>query len=245
MKSKSFLVAGILALVSGAATAQGVSLYVAQAICADYNEAGGKVLIETAAASSDAVLVKAIVLHNLAYYYNKSYLTEALKTLDSLSALPLARAYRGSGMTLVGRYALESKDVVTAADQTQKGLALLNQAQQSDSTNPWIRYLRLLDGIEVSRLSPFKQYDIIAADVEYLSASILSNARDFLAATGLEFDGEPGKAFRAAVLFQIGEYWFDRKKVAKALGCWDKASRISSLSRYGKLAAGKLAFMED
>lgn len=237
MKRIAIALTVLLAAAPGpAAFADGADL-LNQAVFADWDEAGGLRLIEAAKGTKDSGLIEGAVLHNLVFFYDDKYIADAVKALEGVRGPGLADGLLGSAYTLKGRAALRKKDVVTAGSETQKGLRVLAQAVKSDPENLALRYVRLLDGIEVSRLSPFKQYEVIAADADFLASRLESGS----GAAGAGAPATLRPAYKAAIELQLGEYWFDMKKVAKARDFWKAAVKDAPDGRSGRAAAKRLA----
>jgi tetratricopeptide (TPR) repeat protein len=229
------LALAILALPAlGAAAVEGPALeLVDRAMAADYDEAGAQALQAEAAKYDAAIqaLVKGITWHNLSWNGMESYTQPAIDILASVKADPLGEMYWGSAITLIAQYAIKRKDVGIAAAKSQEGLAIIASAMKRQPGSVELHFLRLLNGIEISRQSPFKQYDLIKEDVDFLLAAL---------AKPNKYD----KAFKAAIWLSIGDWWFDTKKVTKALSYYEKAMREAPGSRIAAKAKQRLAELE-
>lgn len=204
-----------------------------QAMGADYDEAGALKIQEAAAGldPSSQTLVKGITLHNLAWFYAEKYTQPAIDTLAAVKAEPLGEMYWGSAITIIAQYAIKRKDVGIAAAKSVEGLEIIARAMKKAPQSFQLHFLRLMNGIEISRQSPFKQYELIKEDVDFVLAA-MAKPNDF------------DQSLKAAVWLSVGDYWFDTKKISKALGYYEKAIREAPQSISAKKAKKYLAELE-
>jgi tetratricopeptide (TPR) repeat protein len=204
-----------------------------QAMAGDYDEAGAQAIQGSAAALDEPTrtLIRGITLHNLSWHGQEKFTQEAIDTLASVKDDPLGQMYWGSAITLVAQYAIKRKDVGIAAAKAQEGLAIIASAMKLDPGAFQMNYLRLLNGIEISRQSPFKQYENTRPNVDFLLAA-LAKPNDL------------DKNLKSAVWLSIGDWYFDSKKVSKSLAYYQKAIREAPSGRAAAAARKILADLE-
>lgn len=118
--------------------------------------------------STNADIQKGIELHDSAHNGDYSGAQKALELLKPyIKTDAVACAFYGSSLTLLAAECAE-KSPVKSLDYLEQGGHYLDEAVKLDPKNGAIRLIRLENGVEVSRSSPVKRYDIIASDVDFL-----------------------------------------------------------------------------
>lgn len=195
-------------------------------------EADGKAFLAGLSESDepDVALAKGICYHNLSRVRPETYLKPALQTMEKIAkASALAQAYLGSLQTILGGEAVKKGDVVGATAGVEQGFKNIDEALSREPDNVIIRMLRLANGLEVAKASPFQRYDILKQDVEFLTGRMAGFPADF----------------QAEVWYQAGQLSLGTKKVNEALDRFDRSVRAAPASRFGKLARKSLADLEE
>jgi tetratricopeptide (TPR) repeat protein len=194
-----------------------------------YDELGGLALIAKASGDPQAALVRGIVYHNLSLLGLERYVEQAKATFEPLLPDPLAMGYYGSVITVQGGFASRRKNFASAASLLLEGSTWIDKAVAAAPDALPLRILRLDNGIQTSRGSPYKRYETIKTDLDALLAAAPSMDPDI----------------QATVYFLGGEYYLAMKKTSDALAMYDKASRAAPDSKSGRQAAKKLAVLEN
>ena len=183
------------------------------------------------AGSENPQIQKGIELHNLSRSAEEeesdAMIDESLAILEPfIKQDSLACAYYGSALTIkAGNYA--KKSPVKALMNLKKGSKLIDEAVKKDSNNIELRILRLENGIDVSRGSPVKRYNVIREDVDYFIAQ--------------EKVGLLGDELKAEVYLFCGHYYLDSKDSDNARKYFELAYNASPDSKFGKDAKEMLA----
>jgi hypothetical protein len=115
----------------------------------------------------EARTVRGILFHNLARMGDDTYLERAVAELSEIED-PVARGYLGSVRTLEGGVANDRGNVFAATRLVFQGFDLMDEAVEESPDSIVLRFLRAENGLEVSEGSPFKRYNVIQGDVEFL-----------------------------------------------------------------------------
>lgn len=164
------------------------------------------------AESEKQVIQKGIEYHDLAKTESDGYAEKCKTTLKPyIETSMLSRGYYGSAITLQAGYCAESSPI-KALDLLRKGSDYIDEAVKKDSDNVELRILRLVNGVQVSKSSPFKRYSVIKDDVEYLSDEKNISPLD--------------KNNLSLVYLYIGYYKIEEGDIDSALDSFDKAVEV-------------------
>lgn len=198
-----------------------------------YDEKAGLALIQAIQAdrsASNGELSVGIVYHNLARLNPQAYLKAATASLKILSdTIPLALAYYGSVLTIQGGYAQDLHDMVGATTATQDGIDAIDLAVSREPQNTSIRLLRIENGLSVSRDSPFKRWDVIKVDLDYVSSLPKGT-----------FSSET----QAKLLVFAGDLAMGRNQVNQAVKDYRRAIKLAPASLAATWAKARLEVLE-
>lgn len=174
--------------------------------------------------SSNKDIQKGIELHDSAHYGKPSDLQSAMNLLKPYVAKDAtACAYYGSCLTLCASVTSEDNPL-KALEYLEQGSSYLDEAVKMEPLNPFTHIIRLENGIEVSRTSPYKRYSVIKEDVDFI----------------LEADTENwGKDNIAEAYLYCAHYLLDAGELEEALDLFDTAIEASPASS-SAIAAQKM-----
>ncbi len=164
----------------------------------EYDEKGGLSLInevnEKGGISNGLYL--GIIYHNLARQNPDKYLKKALTVLNEYyrkSTNALSYGYYGSAVTIEASAIYKkasivtnkegeivtNRDIVGASSKVDEGCRIIDQAVTNDPGNISLRFLRLINSLNVSQSSPFKRYAIAREDCRYLFENYYKGADNY------------------------------------------------------------------
>jgi hypothetical protein len=111
------------------------------------------------------VLQNGIALHNTAESAADGRAEQSMAVLKPyIDSSAAARAYYGSAMTKTAAY-YKSSNPIKSLGLLKKGTAFIDEAVKKQPDDSSLRILRLVNGIQISRSSPVKRYQVIKNDV--------------------------------------------------------------------------------
>lgn len=171
--------------------------------------------------SENKDIQKAIDVHNNSRFGDFSKIDEAVTLLKPYTEKDsIACAYYGSLLTLQAAVCVE-KNPIQALDYLTDGSKYLDKAVNMDCENAMLHLFRLENGIEVSRTSPVKRYEVISEDIDFLLSCDMS-----------DFDSE----IVAEIYLYCGYYKLDAGELDEAFDYFDEAVNVAPDSDVGKLA---------
>lgn len=174
--------------------------------------------------SSNEDIQKGIELHDNAHYGKQSDLQNAMDLLKPyVKEDATACAFYGSCLTLCASVYSEDNPI-KALEYLEQGSTYLDEAVKMQPSNPLTHIIRLENGVEVSRTSPYKRYSVIKNDVDFLLEA--------------DTDGWSEESIAEAYLY-CGHYMLDAGELEEALDLFDTAIEASPSSASG-VAAQKM-----
>jgi hypothetical protein len=224
------LMAGPAATLAAEALSPAAEALVDQATSIEREGEGQTFLASLPKKGEGVAVARGIALHNLCRIKTDPYLRQAVAVLEAESRTSaIARAYLGSVRTISGGDALAKGDVATATAATEQGLKTIDEGLAMDPRNVLIRILRLSNGLEVARTSPFKRYEVLGEDVEFLLKQL---------------DGMDPST-RAEVWCLKADLDLATRHLDAALAAYERAVRAAAGSKFGKLARKALEQLEE
>lgn len=109
-------------------------------------------------------IATAVEYHNKARTAGIEYGEKALALLKPYCGTDsIASAYYGSTLTVIAGI-ISEKNPIKALEYLQSGGEYMDKAVEMNPENPVVHFVRLENGIEVSRTSPIKRYSVIKKD---------------------------------------------------------------------------------
>ncbi len=199
-------------------------------VTADYSEAEGLKLIESAPSGDDGKLFRGIIYHNIANESKGKYVKEAENELIQIKDNdPLARAYYGSLLTVKGGVAADNKNLISAIKLLKSGFGEIDKAVTLAPADINIRFVRLINAIECSASSPVKRYKIAKEDIGFLhskESSLSANNKALLA-------------------YWEGEYFLSQKEASQAIASFRKSMELAPQSDSAVKAKKRMADLND
>lgn len=156
--------------------------------------------------SASDEIKRGIALHDGALAQGEASVTECLKALRPfIETNMIARAYYGSAVTIQASFCA-AENPIKSLSLLEEGARYMDSAVARERDNGELRLIRLSNGIEVSRSSPLKRYDVIADDVRWFERHV--------------WDSSPED--RAAVLYNAGSFYQDAGAIEDALESFDE-----------------------
>lgn len=126
----------------------------------------------------DNAIKKGIEFHNSVSELGEEAVNNSLILLKPyIENDPIACAYYGSSLTIKANFCSE-KDPLLALKYLEEGSSYIDAAINMDKNNIQVRCVRLVNGINISKASPYKRYSIIEKDMEYLLQDSVLNVCD-------------------------------------------------------------------
>lgn len=123
-------------------------------------------------------IAQGIALHNSALETGPTQAVAAQELLyPHIEKNMIARSYYGSALTIEASF-YEKENPVKSLGLLEKGAFFMDSAVGKDPENYELRITRLVNGIEVSRSSPFKRYSVIKYDVAWFEKNGISYSKD-------------------------------------------------------------------
>ncbi|MCP4158293.1 MAG: hypothetical protein GY757_61910 [bacterium] len=211
----------------------GVSQQAIQEAQACFSESAAKKLLNSYDKSNPHTnLYMGIVYLNLSNKNPGKYLAKAeehaKKAMDSTKS-PLARAYYGSTKTRQAGSFSKKGDMEKAMQYLEEGIALIDQAVSKNPTDINIRLFRLEHSWFISKASPYKRFDKMKKDLEFLVAkcSTLPAAQ------------------QSMVHYYSGQIALNENNTDNALSGFEKAIKCAPQSRYAKGARTAIDKLEN
>ncbi len=132
-----------------------------------------KFIQELKASGKQADLYPGIVYHNLSRHYPEKYLHHALTHLQAAyenNHDPVALAYWGSALTMRAGMAADSGDLASAIADLEQGIQKIDTAVNKNTANVLLRFLRMINSLEVTENSPLDRLAVAKEDLQYLQA---------------------------------------------------------------------------
>jgi hypothetical protein len=233
-KLRSLVLLGVLAFGAtwGMAAADGAKGGVVEAASAIETEAACKSFLASLPdpGSDEGQLAAGICYHNLARANPEAWLKPARQILEkSARTSAIGQAYLGSVQTIAGGAAIKQGDVAAATAGVEQGLKNIDDALAKEPGNVTIRILRLSNGLEVAKASPWQRYDLLRQDADFLIAKLKGFTPDL----------------QSQVWCLAGDLALATKKLDAALDNYDRAARAAPASAFGKKARAALANLEE
>lgn len=182
---------------------------------------GTVVFAQSKVTSSNADIQKGIEFHDKAHTGDFSNVQTAVDLLKPyVDSDSVACAFYGSSLTLLASECAESNPI-KSLDLLEQGAKFLDKAVKMDPENAAIRITRLENGIEVSRASPVKRYDVISSDVNFLLKADMSDWN---------------KEAIAEALLYCGCYMLDAGDLEQALDLFDQTIEAATSSPAAEMA---------
>jgi len=154
-------------------------------------------------------IAKGIEFHNAAKTESDGYARKCKESLfPYIDVNMTARAYYGSAVTLEAGYCSKSNPL-HALDLLREGSSYIDEAVAKENTNAELHIIRLVNGILVSKSSPFKRYAVIKDDVAYLLEKKNTAALD--------------KNTMALIYLYCGYFRIEENSLEEAFDLFDKA----------------------
>ncbi len=148
---------------------------------------------------------RGIALHNSALTQGEATTAECLNALRPfIEKSMVARAYYGSAITIQASF-FAADNPIKSLSLLEEGARYMDSAVAKESENGELRLIRLSNGVEVSRSSPLKRYDVIADDVRWFE----------------EHEPKPSPEERAAIHYTIGLFYQDAGSIEDALDAFE------------------------
>lgn len=143
------------------------------------------VIIDEVKGDNNSDLVMGIAYHNMAGEgLNSDFIKKSIELLEGeykRSDNPLALGFWGSALTIRSSYEYNSDDVLKSLSSLEKGLSLIDKSVEIDPTSLDIRFLRLINSVEVAESSPLNRDDVIEEDIKYFDSILGELSKDNLA----------------------------------------------------------------
>lgn len=181
--------------------------------------------------SAAMAIEEGINYHNTAQNKEDKKIEKCLETLKPfIDSDPIARAYYGSAITISAGYCSETAPI-KALELLEEGSRYIDEAITMDSSNLITHILRLENGLEVSKLSPYKRYSVIKSDVNFLlKDGILDDLDD---------------STKASVYYFCGLYRIEENDIDSALDLFDLSINAKSGSEFARLSQNMLNRYEE
>jgi tetratricopeptide (TPR) repeat protein len=138
----------------------------------NYTEQEGLTFIkELKAAGKQVDLYIGIVYHNLSMSNPEKYASLALIHLEAAyenGNSNLALGYWGSALTIRAGIAAAGGDIGNAMTDLELGVQKIDAALANDASNITLRFLRIINSIELKESSPLNRLDLAKEDIRYL-----------------------------------------------------------------------------
>ena len=168
------------------------------------------------------IIQKGIMFHNTAFQNGE---TDADKSLEYLrpyiEADQIACAYYGSALTIKASF-YSDKDPLKALKLLEEGCNYIDKALTMDNQNIDVHCLRLINGLSISKSSPYKRYQIIEQDMEFLLQELV------LSSCNTEVC--------SLIYLYSGELKIEQGYIDEALDLFDMAIEVCPESEYAKQA---------
>lgn len=199
----------------------------------DYSTKEGLLLIERWESIDNTELARGIVYHNICETdLNPEWIEKSLELLSQVytkTGNPLALGYLGSAMTVKAGYQYENNQILKSVANLDEGAKKIDMAISLDTENVSLRFLRLINAIEVSESSPVSRDKVIEEDISYLVENASSLSSD-----------EQGMLY-----YYKGRYLLNGDKIDEGLSSLEQSIRKSPGSSSGKLARELLLMWEE
>lgn len=123
---------------------------------------------------SNEKLVTGIAYHNMAGdNLNLDYIEKAIELLEGeyiKNSDPLALGFWGSVITIRSSYEYNNNDVLKSLKSLEEGLKLIDKSVDIEPNSLDIRFLRLINGVEVAESSPLNRDEAINDDISYFDS---------------------------------------------------------------------------
>jgi hypothetical protein len=194
-------------------------------------EANAAIAAASRTAPASVELVTGIVRHNLAAANPKKWAAAAVETLAKCAkgGDPTAMAYYGSALTLRAGLSASTGDVAGATADLEQGFGFMDKAVRAAPDSIALRIMRAENAASTSEQSPFKRWDVAAADVAVIEKSGGTLSPENLA--GLE-------VLKARIAFGKGDAEDGIRRLEAAI-------RTAPTSRAAEAARALLSELED
>lgn len=210
----------------------GESFYIDEAQ-GDYSLEDGLSLIDKWKGEADTELARGIVYHNICSFdLNPEWIEESISLLTTVyeeTNNPLALGYLGSAITLKAGYQYEINQIMKSVSSLDEGAKKIDQAISMDKEDISLRFLRLINAIEVSETSPVSRDQVILEDLDYIRKELE------------KLDSEEQSLY----YYYKGRYLLNRDNIEEGILCLEKSIRKSSDTSSAKLARELLLVWEE
>lgn len=198
----------------------------------DYSIEEGLSLISKWEKLDNTELYRGIVYHNLASMKLKEDWIEKSITLLSneynRSKKAIALGYWGSILTVKADYQINKNDIIGSVTSLEKGSFLIDDSIKQDPNNINNRFLRLLNGVQVSESSPFDRGKAIEEDI-----SFLENFKDL------------NDQQKSTLCYYAGRYYLFKDNIDKGLRYLEDSIKAAPYSNYANLSRDLLLEWEE
>lgn len=197
------------------------------------SEAEGLTLLEKWSDKKDSEVYKGVIYHNLCSFDLRiDWIEKGLSLLQESyesTGNPLALGYLGSLITIKGNYQIYKNDVIGAVESLKTGGEKIDKAIDLDGDNISLRFLRLINGIEVSESSPMDRSHVVKKDLAYLERRIKELT-----------DND-----KSMLYYYKGRFLLKNDSINKGLTSLEKSLNFSHKSTYAKLSRELLYVWEE